>query len=174
MGKYSAFSLIELMVVIAIVGILSAVAVPAYKAYVTRAEVVKIINLLQAYKTEVLTFYSTHGYLPDALDIEPAIVNGTPPDGSVVHKTLGPNISTATNFQLNSIWYGNDTTFFQLHAYIDTLVWPSDVQSSTGAPIIVLRGDITNNGIVDISCGTFSSGTSFNPAFLPSGCQTLF
>jgi type IV pilus assembly protein PilA len=59
------FTLIELMIVVVIIGILAAIATPMYLGYVKRAEVAKMVALVDIVKTKVAIFYSTEGRWPD-------------------------------------------------------------------------------------------------------------
>jgi type IV pilus assembly protein PilA len=59
--EYSAFSLIELMVVIAIVALLAAIAVPAYKNYVLEAKLAEALNYMKIAKTELEEKYAING-----------------------------------------------------------------------------------------------------------------
>jgi prepilin-type N-terminal cleavage/methylation domain-containing protein len=63
--KQKGFTLIELMLVVAIIGILTAIAIPQYRQYVKRAEVAKMVALVDIVKTKVSIFYSTEGRWPD-------------------------------------------------------------------------------------------------------------
>ena len=64
--KQKGFTLIELMLVVAIIGILTAIAIPQYRQYVKRAEVAKMVALVDIVKTKVSIFYSTEGRWPVA------------------------------------------------------------------------------------------------------------
>lgn len=73
--KQKGFTLIELMIVIAIIGILAAVAIPAYSDYVTRAQVIEGVEMLQSLKSPLAEYGGQFNTWPTGF--VGSIANGT-------------------------------------------------------------------------------------------------
>lgn len=98
------FTLIELMVVVAIIGILASIALPAYQGYVTRAQVVEALTLVQELKPSVKDYYQHAGDfpvdnqaagLPQATFLIGNYVTRIDVDNGALHVRLGNKITKA-------------------------------------------------------------------------------
>ncbi|XID75176.1 pilin [Alkanindiges sp. WGS2144] len=64
MPSQHGFTLIELMIVVAIIGLLAAIAIPAYQNYTARSQVAEALNMANAFKGEVVSYYGESGTCP--------------------------------------------------------------------------------------------------------------
>ena len=67
------FTLVELLVVIAIMGILAVVAVPSLFKNINKAHAADAVSYISAYRTAVISEYTTTGDVPEEEDIEPLV-----------------------------------------------------------------------------------------------------
>ena len=67
------FTLVELLVVIAIIGILAVVAVPSLFKNINKAHAADAVSYISAYRTAVISEYTTTGDVPEEEDIEPLV-----------------------------------------------------------------------------------------------------
>ena len=67
------FTLVELLVVIAIIGILAVVAVPSLFKNINKAHAADAVSYISAYRTAVISEYTTTGTVPNEGEIDPLV-----------------------------------------------------------------------------------------------------
>jgi type IV pilus assembly protein PilA len=128
MKKAQGFTLIELMMVVAIIGILASIALPAYQDYIKRAYVVEALNLVSETKSDIATYYGTHGQWPSSI-LESSITSKTF-ETKAVKGIAGEELNGGLQFRINiefkpDILVQGDTSYVYLE--LDT---STNVQSS--------------------------------------------
>ncbi len=86
------FTVIEVMIVSVVLGLLFAVTMPIYNEQIRRAEMVKVVELMDHLGNQATAFYTVHGRWPDrSSDLYEAIGANTHydlADGDTVHRVL--------------------------------------------------------------------------------------
>jgi prepilin-type N-terminal cleavage/methylation domain-containing protein len=147
------FSALEILIVVSIIGILAGVAIPSYKKYITKAQYMEGVTLLQDCMKKVQADYLTNGAFPNAVCGASQGVTITVNSGSVA-----------------SLFYGIFGNVANLAVIFKTSIIPT---GNAELDIVGKYSSISDSFIT--LCGRRSSTyfTGGNMSLLPASCSNL-
>ena len=156
--KFTAFSMVELMVVVTIIGIMTSIAIPYYGSYRIKAKVTEGLGVLDNLKQISVDFYNQNAALPTSLaDLN---VNAS------AYTT--PNISS-----VNVTATGVIQVLFSVASGVPCLTCTGASGATTSATLNLiptaptLGASTGTTSVISWQCGSLS----ISPAYLPAGCS---
>lgn len=155
--KFTAFSMVELMVVVTIIGILTSIAIPYYGSYRIKAKVTDGLGVLDNLKQISVDFYNQNAALPDSV-------------GALNVNALA---YTSTNISsVNVTANGVIQVLFSAASGVPCLTCSGASGATTSATLNLvptaptLGASTGTTSIISWQCGSLS----IPPSYLPSGC----
>lgn len=155
--KFTAFSMVELMVVVTVIGILTSIAIPYYGGYRIKAKVTDGLGVLDNLKQISVDFYNQNAALP----------------ASLADLNVNALAYTATNISsVNVTASGIIQVLFSAASGVPCLTCSGASGATTSATLNLvptaptLGASTGTTSIISWQCGSLSIA----PSYLPSGC----